>query len=327
MTGRTREKWRSGILLLLLLLVTAGCRPQEQKLKIGGGPRGGTFENIASGLAELLGDTLPGVRVSVAVSGGSFANLIDVEQGKLDMGLVFAGDAYLASQGRLKDDLAPTTQVLALARLYGATAHLATSAASSIRTLQDLQGRRVAIGGAGSGSALTARRFFQGLGLWESIIPIHEGYALGMEDLRWGHVDAVWLQVGYPSEYLLELSKRIPLRFISLFDAAGNDFFTAYPFYSYTLIPAGTYQGQDQEVLTFQDAALLVANPQLSEDTAYRTLEALFSERGMAWMRSNHPASWDLSTTKGMMGVEIPLHPGARRFWSEQGVALPPPGA
>jgi len=326
MAGRTRGNWHGGILLLILLLATAGCRPQEKTLKIGGGPRGGTFENIAEGLAELLGDTLPGMRVTVTSSGGSIANLIDVEQGKLDMALVFAGDAYLARQGRLKEDLAPTTQVLALARLYGATAHLAVSSASSIRTLQDLRGRRIAIGGAGSGSALTARRFFQSLGLWEGIIPIHEGYALGMEDLRWGHVDAVWLQVGYPSEYILALSRRMPLRFLSLFDAtAGSDFFTVYPFYSYTLIPAGTYQGQKQEILTFQDAALLVANPQLSEELAYRTLQALFSERGMESMRSNHPAAWDLSTTKGLMGVEIPLHPGARRFWSEQGVALPPP--
>ena len=97
----------------------------------------------------------------MAASGGSIANLIDVEQGKLAMGLVFAGDAYLASQGRLKEDLAPTTRVLALARLYGATAHLATSDDSSIRSLQDLRGKRVAIGGAGSGSALTARRFFR----------------------------------------------------------------------------------------------------------------------------------------------------------------------
>ena len=57
-------------------MAAAGCRPQETTLKIGGGPHGGTFENIADGLAEVLGDILPGVRVSVAASGGSIANLV-----------------------------------------------------------------------------------------------------------------------------------------------------------------------------------------------------------------------------------------------------------
>ncbi len=317
-----------GLLLLLLpvlALVLGSCQPQQSSLKFGGGPRGGTFENIAAELATILNENLSGVRITVEPSAGSLANLLDVEQGKMSMGLVFAGDAYLARQGRLKEDLMPTTGIMALARLYGATAHLVVANDSSIRTVQNLRGRRVAIGSSGSGAALTARRFFQSIGLWESIIPIHQGYTLGMEDLRWGNVDAVWLQVGYPSEYLLEISGKMPLRFLSLIDAtAGSDFFTAYPFYRYTLIPAGTYAGQAQDILTFQDAALWVASSQLSDQLAYLVLRALFSEPGLAKMKAAHSAAWDLSITKGLMGVNIPLHPGARRFWQEQGIVLPP---
>lgn len=316
-----------GLLFALLLALLAGsCRPRETALKLGGGPRGGTFEVIAAGLAEILKGSLAGVRITVIPTGGSVANLLAVERGDLATGLVFAGDAYLGRQGRLKEELPPTTGVLALTRLYGASAHLVVPRLSSIRNVTELRGRRVAIGSAGSGSAQTARRFFESIGLWESIIPIHEGYAIGIEDLHRGNVDAVWLQVGYPSDYLLEVGRAMPLRLINLYDSAlAGGFFAAYPFYAYTSIPAGTYRGQDQDVLTFQDAALWVAGPAVSEELIYTALQALFSPEGLQRMHSIHPIARDFDIAKGLMGVDIPLHPGAERFWQEQGVPLPAP--
>jgi TRAP transporter TAXI family solute receptor len=292
-------------------------------MKFGGGPRGGTFEEIAAGIAEILNANLAGVRVTATSSGGSVANLLDVHRGNLAMGLVFAGDAYLGQRGKLKEGLPPTTGVLALARLYGATAHLVVSGESAIHQVADLRGRRVAIGSAGSGSAQAARRFFESIEMWESIIPIHAGYAVGIEDLRRGNVDAVWLQVGYPSEYLLEVGQKLPLRLIDLYDSAlSGGFFSAYPFYAYASIPAGIYPGQEKDILTFQDAALWVAGPMLSEEFVYKTLQTLFSEKEMEQMHAIHPA-WDFDIAKGLMGVKIPLHPGAERFWKEQGIPLP----
>jgi TRAP transporter TAXI family solute receptor len=316
-----------GLLLALLLALMAGsCRPREAELKLGGGPRGGTFEIIAAGLADLLNGNLAGVRITVIPSGGSVANLLEVERGNLAMGLVFAGDAYLGRQGRLNEGLSPTTGVLALTRLYGATAHLVVPRLSSVRTVTELRGRRVAIGSAGSGSAQTARRFFESIGLWESIIPMHEGYAIGIEDLHRGNVDAVWLQVSYPSDYLLEVGRTMPLRLIDLYDSAlDGGFFSGYPFYAYTSIPAGSYRGQEQDIATFQDAALWVAGPAVPEELIYTALQALFSQEGRQRMHAIHPVARDFDIAKGLVGVDIPLHPGAERFWQEQGVALPAP--
>lgn len=322
---RTPTGAACGLLLVLLLALPAGsCRPRETELRLGGGPRGGTFGDIAAGLAEILNENLVGTRVTVAPSGGSVANLLDVHRGKLAMGLVFAGDAYLGRQGRLKEGLPPTTGVLALARLYGASAHLVVSRHSSIHTVPELRDRRVAIGGAGSGSAQAARRFFESIGMWENIIPIHEGYAIGMEDLLRGNVDAVWLQVDSPSDYLLEFGQKMPLRLLDLYDSAlGGGFFSAYPFYAYASIPSGTYPGQERDILTFQDAALWVAGPALSEELVHSALQALFSEGGVERMRAIDSVAWDFDIAKGLMGVMIPLHPGAERFWKEQGIALP----
>jgi len=312
------------LLTLLVTLMTGSCRQRDPELKLDSGPHGGTFVQIATGLAELLSKQSAGFRVKEAPSGGSVANLLGVQKGDLDMGFVFAGDAYLGWLGRLKEELSPTTGVLAITRLYGATAHLVVSRQSSIRTVSELRGRRVAIGSAGSCSAQVARRYFESIALWERIIPVHEGYAIGMADLQRGHVDAVWLQVGYSNEHLLEVGKMMPLRLIDLYDSALiHGFFSTYSFYSYVSIPSGTYGGQEKDILTFQDAALWVAGPKVTEDFVYNALHALFNEKGMERMHAISPVARDVDIAKGLMGVMIPLHPGAARFWRDQGASLP----
>lgn len=315
--------FRSGVVLLATLfgLLAGSCRRQGPEVTLGSGPSGGTFEKIASGMVQVLHRDIPDIRFVVKPTGGSIANLLDVNQEKLSMGLVFSGDAYLGRKGELRKGLPPTTHVRALARLYGATAQLVVPGPSSIRTVEDLRGRRVAVGGFGTGSALTARRYFQSIGLWNRIVPIHEGYATGMEDMKMGNIDAVWLEVGFPNEYLLGISEEVPLRFLDLTPAAKtSDFFARHPFYTPTVIPAGTYPGQQKEVLSFQDAALWVAGAGTSEDLVYSSLRALFSARGLKLMRAAHPAARDMSLSKGLMGVKIPLHSGARKFWREKGM-------
>ncbi len=83
-----------------------------------------------------------------------------------------------------------------------------------------------------------------------------------------GNMDAVWLEVGFPNEYLLSVSGEVPLRFLNLTPAAkAGDFFSRHPFYTPTVIPAGTYPGQEKEILSFQDAALWVAGAGVGEES------------------------------------------------------------
>lgn len=309
----------AGLLLLVLLLsLLGGCEKGGSRMALGGGPRGGTFQTVATGLAELINREMPEVRVRVERTGGSVANLTSVDRGKMPMALVFAGDAYLASEGLLHRGQPAAENVRALARLYGAAAQLVVPKDSPIQTPHDLKRRRIAIGSPGSGAALSARRFFRSLGIWEEIIPIYVGYALGMEELSRRSVEAVWFEGGFPSVYLQEVSRKTPIRLIALFDAAVvSGFFQAFPFYAVARVPAGTYHGQEEDVLTFQDAAVWVANAQVDEDFVYRALKLLFSEQGLAKMRSVHPVGSDLDMEKGLMGVKFPLHSGAERFWRE----------
>lgn len=317
---------RALLILCLSLLVPAlfsGCRREGEQIVFAGGPSGGTFHVFAMAMAEIMEQGVENVHVSVQRSGGSLANLAAVDRGNVQMALVYAGDAYLGRKGLLDKGRRPTGNVYALARLYGARAQLVVLKNSPVRTPYDLKGKRVDIGSHGSGAALSAERYFRALGIWHQIIPVYVGYSMAMDDLGKGAVSAVWEMVGIPSPSLQAMSRRTPVRLLDLEDAARKKgLFESYPFYTPAIIPKGTYQGMTTDILTFQDSTLWVASPELSEELIYEALKQIFSVEGLAHMRKVHPSAWDLDAAKGLEGVEIPLHPGARRFWQEKGIVL-----
>lgn len=321
------RRFRQTFLLLLLLVLCAGslwsCR-QRPLSHFGGGPTGSTLHHFAEGLVGLINQEDLPYRLVLNRSGGSLANLTEVNEGNLDMALVYAGDAALGSQGKLDLNLPPTSHVRALARLYGAPAQLAVLQRSAIHSPRELKRRRVAIGNPGSGSALAAERYFRSLGLWREIIPVYLGTVMALEDLEKGAVEAVWEQSGVPSAPLQDFARRTGLRLLDLqAGALASGLFEHYPFYTATYIPAGTYRGLNSDVATFQDAALWVAHERVSAEFIAKALALVFSPSGQKQLLQADPVAKDLSLDLGLYGVHIPLHPGALGFWQQQGIALP----
>lgn len=313
---------RKGGLLFLVCLVAmgVGCRKRGIEMRFGGGPAGATFQRAAEGIAETISEAIPEVRITVERSGGSLANLLMVENGKLDMALVHAGDAYLGQKGLLSEDLPPVNNVRALARVYGSIAQLVVRREGIIQTPFDLRHRRVAIGSSGSGAAQSAKRYFSILGIWDEVIPIYVGYSMAMAELGKGGVDAVWELVGAPSASLQEASLKIPLRLIDLQEAGDvAGLFEKYPFYLPAVIPKGTYYGQEHEVNSFQDSTLWVAGAKVDKDFVFVALSLLFSEKGLAEVHKKHPVLVNLSLDQGIKGVEIQFHRGAQKFWESRG--------
>jgi len=307
-------------LFVLLGLAWLAANRSTGKLRLGGGPDGGTFLVYSKGLAELLHEEMPDVRITVSSSGGSVTNLIDVEKGKVAMALAYAGDAYLATQGQLKDHPVPMSNVVALARIYGSTAQLVVLNDSVIHNPEDLVNRRVAVGSPGSGAAHSAERYFRILGIWEEIAPLNIGYDTAMQELTSRRAQAVWQLVGAPSASIVNTNRKHPLRLIDLSELAEqSEFLIKYPFYTWTNIPANTYKGQTQPVKSFQDNTLLVARTDTDPELVGIVLRLLYSPEGMKRISEVHPTGKELDPKKGLMGVQIPLHPAAAEFWREQG--------
>lgn len=314
---------RKFILLSITLLLTfglcaGGCRETHDAVSFGGGPAGGTFYVAAKGMAELIEEEIPGTVIEVTHSGGSVYNLGRVDAGQAGMAIVYAGDALEGREGRLSVFPRPLSRVMGVARLYGGSAHLAVLKRSTITSPYQLKGLRVGVGYPGSATAISAEKFFRSLGLWESIFPDYHSYDLAAREFKRGRIAALWQMVGPPSASLADINRSMPIRLLDLGQVVQESSFYQQNPYAPCRIPGGTYSGIDDPVETFCDQAIWVASSELDERFIYRAITLLFSEEGMNRLKKVHPALGELSLEEGGRLGDLPLHPGAERFWRER---------
>ncbi|WP_022849902.1 TAXI family TRAP transporter solute-binding subunit [Limisalsivibrio acetivorans] len=287
--------------------------------KFSGGPSGGTFMYYANGISQYAKNM--GFKVLASASNGSVENVRLVNGNRAQFAVAYSGDTYLARNGKLKGDNSKYEDVMALGYFYGAPAHLIVRANSDINTPQDLEGKRVGVGGAGSGAAANAERFFGVLGLWDKMKPQFIGYRNAAAAFKNKQLDAFWVFAGYPNSSVIEAALQTKVKILDIYDVAqSGGVLDEYPFLAKVTIPAGTYKGQTEPVQTFQGNAIWIANKDVPADVVYDMVKAVYSEKGMEHMISIHKSAKAMSVEGGLTGIVTPLHPGAEKFWKEVGV-------
>lgn len=300
-----------------LLAANGAWAGELRKVTFYGGPAGGVYTRIATGISELLAKDIPEVRVTVVPAAGSVSNLAHVNADQHVMAIALASAIDRERHGDSKAPAPPLANVTAVARLFGEYAHLAVLQQSSVQAPADLAARRVAVGARGSGTLTAAESFFRGVGLWKRILPDYSSYDLAARDFLSGNVHAVWQMIAYPSPSLREISGKAPIRLIPLrAEARASGLYAGNAHFTPGVIPAGTYRGVDYDVPTFQDQAIWVASRDLDPEFVYRALSIVFSPAGLEHLRTVHPATRELVQAEGRRDLPLPLHPGARRYWT-----------
>jgi len=303
-------------IVVLMGMIFAGATASAvqwgpQRLSFVGGPAGGTFEQFAKTAVAHINDHQSEAALNYSLTGGSVENLRRINKGQADLGIVYAADLFLGRQGRLPFDDRSYDQVYTLASFYLAPAQLVVKSDGPIKRVEDLVGKRVAVGNIGSGTAATAQRFLTALDLWDQIKPEFIGYQDAISALGHGYVDAMWVLAGIPNSAVTQASESYPIRMLDLSEAAEQSgFFRSYPFYALFTVPSGTYSGVDVTIKTFADQALWVAGEKVSPDLVRGIMNALEEAQTDAAPQlkfENPPPS---------IG---PVHPGAEAFWDSSG--------
>ncbi|MFO8088925.1 MAG: TAXI family TRAP transporter solute-binding subunit [Desulfatiglandaceae bacterium] len=311
------------VLALGLCIVPAETKAKSVFVSIGGGPTGGTFNYFANGISLYVPKTYPEIKMSAEGSGGSAENVRRVHGGDFDFGLSYTVDIALAAKGQLPKDEKIYDKVRCLGFLYGAPAQLVVDADSPFKSAKDLAGKRVAVGNAGSGAALSAERFFRHIGVWDKFQPQFLGYSAAASAFKDGKIDAFWVLVGYPNASVIEAATMSKIKLLDVGkDAEETGFYNEYPYVS-TVIPADTYPGQTEDIMTFQDGTILTSRSDVDEDIVYKVVKATWSKEGLEHMVQAHKAAREMSVENNFKGSSRPLHKGAVRFWEEKGISIP----
>lgn len=313
----------AGLIFAGLLLTSPAVQAGDFKVKVGGGPTGGTFNIFANAMAVYLPKHMDDIKVIAVGSGGSVENVNKVSDDKFNFGLCYSVDLALGREGKLPPHNKVCDGTLALGFLYGAPAQLVVRANSDIHSLQDLKGKTVAVGDAGSGAAASAERFLGHLGLWNDIDHPFVGYSAAVKSFLDGEIDALWVLVGYPNRAIIQISVQTDVRLIDLgTDAEKSGFFDAYA-YAPIEIPAGTYGEGTPAVASFLDHTLLCANKDVPAEIVFEIMKSLWSKSGLKAMADAKKTFRPMSLDTGFTGISSSLHPGAVRFWEKKGHVVP----
>ena len=309
--------------VISLGMMPATATAASYKVKIGGGPTGGTFNTFANGAAVYLPKVNADIKASAVGSGGSVENVKRVNSGESTIGLCYAVDSGLGFAGKLPKDSNKYDKIRSMGYLYGAPAQLVVRADSGYKSAMDLVGKRVAVGNAGSGAAASAERFFRHIGVWDNFKPTFLGYSAAASAFKDNKLDAFWVLVGYPNRSIIEASVQVKVNLINVdTDAVKTGFYKAYA-YSATTIPENTYYKGMPPCETFQDSTILTTNKDVPEDLVYKIMKTLWSAKGMEAMVAAKKTFKAMTLQNNFRGASVPLHKGAYKFWTEQGMKIP----
>ena len=143
----------SGVFVLTCFAFSSTTLMAKKRIVFGGGPAGGTFQVVANGVQVYKPvKALKDYTIKAQSSTGSIENLRKVDRNRSQLGVVYSGHVYLGRNGMLKNDTNRYENVLAVAFLYGAPAQLVVRKGSGIKNPEDLVGKKVGVGNAGSGA-------------------------------------------------------------------------------------------------------------------------------------------------------------------------------
>ena len=89
------------------------------------------------------------------------------------------------------------------------------------------------------------------------------------------------------------------------------------PFLAAT-VPAGTYEGQSEDVTTLAVGNFFVTHADMDDETVYQMTRLLFEN--LPALVAAHQAASGITLDGALNGMPLPLHPGAERYYREVGM-------
>jgi len=271
---------------------------------------------------------VPGLIALAQTTRGSFDNLAGLAAGSLDSGLVQADVAAAAFAGTdpYKSDAA-MPGLRAIANLYQEGIHVVVRAESKITSVAELRNKRVALGEKDTDKLFTARMLLKAYGLSEKRVkPFYLPITDAAAKLAGGELDAIVTVGSYPIAAIADLARILPITLLPINDAAAQKLREEHPYLGVDVIPDNAYQGVEENTVTIGVGALWVVNETLDAELVHAITEALWHESTRRLLDQSGPVGSKMRVQSALVGLPIPIHPGAARYYAEIGQMNLPSG-
>ena len=135
-----------------------------------------------------------------------------------------------------------------------------------------------------------------------------------------GKIDAAFVVAGAPTVAVSTLATTHDVRLVSIDDEHMEALIEASPYYTPVTIAASVY-GTDEDCQTVAVGAVVIARDDVSEDAIYDVVSTIFNDKEAISQSHDKGNELDLSFATSI--TTVPYHPGAAKYFAEQGIEVP----
>ena len=330
------KKFLSLLLATLLVLSLAACGEKQQDhqgpqnpsqtivpqdLVMGTGSTGGTYFALGGAMANAINDKLADKKITITAqsTGASVENMNLINAGEMDLGIAMNNVAANAFDG-VGAFSSPVTNVSSIGVVYNEVYQIVANAATGAK------GKKVAIGPAGSGTLGLSQKIFTAAGLDpnKDIQPQSDSFGDAATKMQDGHIDAACNVLAVPASSIIEMTTSMKLAYVNISDDILETLQATEPYFVRKVIPAGTYDGQTEDINTITCKAALYCRADLDEETVYQITKAFYESGDV--IAAAHATGKEVQLEGCLEGITTPIHPGAARYYKEMGITVPDNG-
>ena len=296
-----------------------GAAEAETRVTYKSAKAGSSYFQMAVQIAEAMKAGSDGaISVTVEESQGSVQNVMEaaVRPGNYVFttppGLV---GAAMGARGPFEDKGNPKFEdIRALFPIPSLTMHFVVRADAGVATFADLEGKTILLG-RGSFGAREGEKYLKLFGLEGNVNIADVELSNAVSALKNRQIDAFVTAGSYPAPNVIEAAAGTGVMVLSLSDEQ-----IAETRRTRLVIPAGTYPGVDQDTVTTSLPVVAYTTTQMDDDTAYALTKTFWEQKEAL---GGQAAWWNGVSPDMLSNITSKMHPGALKYYDEQGIPVP----
>ncbi len=305
------------MLIGLLLGMTSVAEAKKVFVKWGAtSVRSGLYANTVA-MASVVNKAYPGeLEITVVETGGFLENLVRIQKKSIMMGPADAAAGYAAYEGILDYKGKQNKDLRAMWGGYVTPIHIVTKKASGADTLAKINNLPFA-SNPGTTSGRVIEMFFDANG----IKPVYKMMGIGasVDALKSG-VASGWYKAGFKDSAIMDLESSMEINVIAVTKEQIEKMNQKYPGQAKSMpIPAGLFKAVPKEQLSFAYVVTDFVHKDTPDDVVYKILKAVHNNRQslVNTLATLKEGKFDDMYGNAEKYINVPLHPGAVKFYQE----------
>ncbi len=329
MKKRSFFKCASALLVSAFLGISLSAQAEGQYI-MGTATTGGTYYPVGVAISTLIKVKLEpteSISVSAISSAGSGENLKLMDEGQIQFGILQGLYGAWAWDGTGPVPKA-YKNLRSVSMLWQNVEHFVIRNdfvdTGTVSDMENLYGETFSIGARNSGTEGSGRFILDKVGIdLEQIEMAYLGYGPSADALQNGNIDGMNIPAGVPASAVTRAYANMAedITTLDFTEEQLAEVNSEFELWSHYEIPAGTYPNQDKVINTIAQPNILAVREDVSEEDVYQITKTIYAN--LPFLNNIHPATKAMALEKAIVGLPMPLHPGAIRFYEEQGIEIP----